>query len=257
MSSWFTIEKIDNTTLAISEYGHWEEPHCYLLLGSLKAILIDTGLGVESIKDVVKQLTDLPIQVVITHAHWDHIGGAKEFSNISIHHADSEWLEYGLPISDKAIQNNFAKRPTTKPLPTNFDLTNYTTPKLKPSIILKDGDKIDLGKRRVDIIHTPGHSPGSICIYDSGNGYLFTGDTLYEGTLYMNYESTDPLAFARSIDRLSDLNKLKLILPGHHKLALSPSVLTQAKSAFNTIRRKQALYHGSGLHRFGNINLLI
>lgn len=255
--SWFTVEKINDATLAISEYGHWEEPHCYLLLGSSKAVLIDTGLGVESIKGVVEQLTNLPVQVVITHAHWDHIGGAKEFSNISIHHADREWLEYGLPISDKVIQDNFAKRATTKPLPTNFDLTSYTTPKLKPSVILKDGDKINLGKRTIEIIHTPGHSPGSICVYDSSNGYLFTGDTLYEGTLHMNYESTDPLAFARSIDRLSHLNKLKLILPGHYKLELPPSLLTEARAAFRIVSRKQALYHGSGFHKFGNINLLV
>ena len=57
MKDWFTVEKIDNNTFAISEYKHWEETHCYLLCGNEKAILIDTGLGVENIKEITDSLT--------------------------------------------------------------------------------------------------------------------------------------------------------------------------------------------------------
>ena len=75
MKDWFTVEKIDEDTYAISEYQHWEETHCYLLCGTKRALLIDTGLGVANIKEVVDKLTMLPIFVVTTHVHWDHIGG--------------------------------------------------------------------------------------------------------------------------------------------------------------------------------------
>ena len=64
MKDWFTVEKIDNNTFAISEYKHWEETHCYLLCGNEKAILIDTGLGVENIKEITDSLTKLPIMVM-------------------------------------------------------------------------------------------------------------------------------------------------------------------------------------------------
>ena len=64
MKDWFTVEKIDNNTFAISEYKHWEETHCYLLCGNEKAILIDTGLGVENIKEITDSLTKLPIMVI-------------------------------------------------------------------------------------------------------------------------------------------------------------------------------------------------
>ena len=74
MKDWFTVEKIDEDTYAISEYQHWEETHCYLLCGTKRALLIDTGLGVANIKEVVDKLTMLPIFVVTTHVHWDHIG---------------------------------------------------------------------------------------------------------------------------------------------------------------------------------------
>ena len=66
MKDWFTVEKIDNNTFAISEYKHWEETHCYLLCGNEKAILIDTGLGVENIKEITDSLTKLPIMVITT-----------------------------------------------------------------------------------------------------------------------------------------------------------------------------------------------
>ena len=85
MYNWFTIEKIDNDTYAISEYKHWEQTHCYLLLGKQKSILIDTGLGIENIKTVVSSITDKPIQVITTHVHWDHIGGHKYFNDICVY----------------------------------------------------------------------------------------------------------------------------------------------------------------------------
>ena len=82
MSEWFTVEKIDSQTFAISEYKHWEETHCYLLCGEESAVLIDTGLGVSNIREIVDSLTKLPVMVVTTHIHWDHIGGHKYFDNI-------------------------------------------------------------------------------------------------------------------------------------------------------------------------------
>jgi len=257
MDDWFTVDKIDDTTWVISEYGHWEQVHSYLLIGKSQAALIDTGMGVKSIKQIVDKLTELPVQVVLTHAHWDHIGDANEFEKVSIHQADSDWLEHGLPISDEIIHKNFAKEPTTKALPADFNLATYSTPKVKPTSILKDGENVDLGDRQLQIIYTPGHSPGGICILDTSKDYLFTGDMIYKGTLFMNYESTDPVAFADSIKKLSRLKGVKLVLPSHNETPLDPSVIRETEIAFDELRRKDQLKHGSGLHSFGEIKVLI
>ena len=85
MDKWFTIEKIDDKTFAITEYKHWEESHSYLLLGTEKALLIDTGLGISNIKKEIDSLTKLPIIVATTHIHWNHLGGHKYFNNIAVH----------------------------------------------------------------------------------------------------------------------------------------------------------------------------
>ena len=98
MENWFTVEKIDGDTFVISEYKHWEETHCYLLCGTKKALLIDTGLGISNIKEVVDSLTDSPVTVVTTHVHWDHIGGHRYFNHIAVHSAEQQWLAEKFPI---------------------------------------------------------------------------------------------------------------------------------------------------------------
>ena len=84
MDDWFTIETIAPDTFALSEYRHWEETHCYLLLGTERALLIDTGLGVSDSRRAVDGLTALPVLAVTTHAHWDHIGGHRHFENTPV-----------------------------------------------------------------------------------------------------------------------------------------------------------------------------
>lgn len=98
MNGWFTVEKIDAQTFAISEYRHWEETHCYLLCGQDKSALIDTGLGVSNIQCVVDRLTTLPVTVLTTHVHWDHIGGHGLFDRIAVHEAEKDWIDGGFPL---------------------------------------------------------------------------------------------------------------------------------------------------------------
>lgn len=69
-NGWFTIEIIDENTSVISEYKHWEEIHCYVLNGTERCLLINTGLGVENIWEQVQKLTDKPVTVVTTHVHY-------------------------------------------------------------------------------------------------------------------------------------------------------------------------------------------
>lgn len=90
MKDWYTVEQLDEATFVISEYGHWEQTHCYLLIGHDRALLIDTGLGVGDIRRQVEHLTDKPVAAVATHIHWDHIGGHKFFPDFYAHEGEKE-----------------------------------------------------------------------------------------------------------------------------------------------------------------------
>lgn len=104
MENWFTVENIDHDIYVISEYHHWEETHCYLLCGNEQAVLIDTGLGVANIKKIIDSLTSLPVTVVTTHVHWDHIGGHKYYKHIGVHEAEREWLSNNFPIPLQVVK---------------------------------------------------------------------------------------------------------------------------------------------------------
>ena len=138
MNGWFTVEKIDAQTFAISEYRHWEETHCYLLCGQDKSALIDTGLGVSNIQCVVDRLTTLPVTVLTTHVHWDHIGGHGLFDRIAVHEAEKDWIDGGFPLPLNEVKEQLTKTPGT--LPEEFDLDLYRICQGKPQILFHDGD---------------------------------------------------------------------------------------------------------------------
>ncbi len=255
MKKWFTIKRIDNTTIAISEYGHWEKVHSYLIIGSNSAALIDTGLGIGNIKEVVDELTNLPIKVITTHVHWDHIGGHKHFKDIYVHEEDSKWLEEGLPISLEQVKRNLLQQPFSQKPPNDFNIDQYSVYKGEQTVKLKDKDVIDLGNRKLQIIHTPGHSPGHICIYEKETGYIFTGDLIYKGMLYAFFPSTDPIKYKESIDKLRNLENIQTVLPGHNELIISKDIVIQIGEAFELIERNGLLKHGTGVHKFINFSI--
>ena len=163
MEDWFTIQSIDEDTFVISEYKHPEETHCYLLLGKECALLIDTGLGVSNIKDVVSKITSLPVMVAVTHVHWDHVGGHRFFENFAVHENEIEWISGKFPLPLSVVKQNLCNEDCAFPI--DFDAENYVIFQGTPQQILHNNDEIELGNRVVKILHTPGHSPGHCCFF--------------------------------------------------------------------------------------------
>lgn len=254
MEDWFLIEQIDKNTFAISEYKHWEETHCYLLIGSKRAVLIDTGLGVANIKCVVEDITTLPILVINTHIHWDHIGGHKYFKDIMVHEKEVEWLSGKFPLPLQIVKKNLTLKPCG--FPDDFEIEDYNIFHGHPTSIMHDGDIIDLGSRKLKVIHTPGHSPGHCCFYEEDKGYLFSGDLIYKGCLDAFYPTTDPLAFMHSVDKIRTL-PIKKILPAHHQLNISVDLIDKIASAFHGLYRQNKLQQGNGIFEFGNFQIHI
>lgn len=253
---WFTVEKIDEATFAISEYGHWEKVHSFLLLGDEKAALIDTGLGIDNIKRITDQLTDLPITVITTHVHWDHIGSHGEFDEIYVHELEKDWLINGikgLPIEQlrKDIGQDI-----TLPTPASFDPLAYVPFQGNPTGVMKDGDILDIGKRRLMILHTPGHSPGHVCVFEKESGYLFTGDLLYTGApVYAFYPTTDPVDLVNSLERIANLTDVNKVFGSHNQLGLETGIFEDAKAAVKELREKDVIRHGTGIHTFGRFSV--
>ena len=253
MNDWFTVESVDATTYIISEYRHWEETHCYLLIGETSALLIDTGLGIANIREQVDLLTEKPVAAIASHVHWDHIGGHKHFSDILVHKLEEDWLNGSFPLPVQAVRKMLSKDCR---LPDAFCLDTYELFQGEPGRVLEDAEEIDLGKRYIKVLHTPGHAPGHMCFWEEERGYLFSGDLVYEGTLYANYPSTDPQKYLESLEKIAAL-PVRRLFPGHHNLDIKPELIPQITDVFRALQKENKLYHGSGKFDAGSFRLML
>ncbi len=253
MNDWFTIDQVEKDTFIISEYRHWEETHCYLLIGTTTSLLIDTGLGICNIHDEIIKLTDNSIVAVATHIHWDHIGGHEYFPEFYAHRDELNWLKGEFPLTMNQIKEMVIERCD---LPEGYDVNEYKFFQGNPTRILSDNDMMDIGGRCIEVHHTPGHSPGHMCFWEKERGYLFTGDIVYKDTLFAYFPSTDPQAYLNSLERISALPVTR-VFPAHHSLDIHPEILKRMRDAFRKINKDGKLRHGTGTFDFGDWAVLL
>ncbi len=254
-NNWFTIDELDSSTFGISEYGQWMKIHSYLFVGTETAILVDTGLGVGNIRTIVESLTNLPVKVITTHAHWDHTGGHPLFDWYSAHTLEREWIEKSFDRDPKEIADWLVKVPFTQEAPLEFDIEQFRPFQGKVENLHSDGDVFDIGGRQLKIIHTPGHSPGHVSIYEEERGYLATADLLYQGVLLGGLQYSNPANYRDSLLRLKTLPHIQKLLPGHGRLDIKIDLLDEAVDAFNNLAEKGLLKKGSGLHGFERLKV--
>ncbi|WP_164126936.1 MBL fold metallo-hydrolase [Sphingobacterium luzhongxinii] len=253
-NDWFTVDKIDNDTFVISEYKHWEETHCYLLNGANHSLLIDTGLGVDNIKNIVDKLATKPVIAIPSHTHYDHIGGLKYFDNFYIHEDEVDWINGNFPLPLDFIKNLLIEEPCE--FPVDFNIDNYQIFQGKPTKILKDNDVIELGNRNIQIIHTPGHAPGHMCFYEKEKQYLYSGDLVYKGKLTAFFPTSNPKTYKNSIDKIVNL-PIRKILPSHFDLNVPITIIQEIKDAFEQIENDGKLEQGTGLFHYSNFTISI
>ena len=232
---WFEVYKPAPQVFAIYEPHQAEETISYLIVGNTHALLFDTGMGISDIKKTAEELTQLPIVVLNSHTHNDHVGGNWEFD--TVYGMDTEFTRTKAKGSSAAAQEELSPGSICGDLPKGFDAKAYATKPWKIKRFVQSGDEIDLGNRKVEVIATPGHTPDAICLLDSANGLLFTGDTYYPAPIWLFRPETDLKAYAASIKRMAALApRLKLVLGAHNIPVAQPSVLPRLVSAFEQAR---------------------
>jgi glyoxylase-like metal-dependent hydrolase (beta-lactamase superfamily II) len=249
---WFHVYRLTEGTYALYEPNQFEEAISYLVEGSERAVLIDTGNGIGDIREVAESLTDLPLSVVLTHEHYDHVAGAWHFEAVTAYDNGASLARLAEGRSNESLQRYVTDDYLWKPLPYGWDPATWTIPPLTPTSLVTDGDMIELGGRSLEVIYTPGHSPGSMCLLDAQHRLLFTGDHFFPGPLYAYPEDVvleDYIASnARLVERLDEFDWL---LSGHNDPWVSSEVLPRVSAAFDTILSGGGEYsEGDGLRRY-------
>jgi glyoxylase-like metal-dependent hydrolase (beta-lactamase superfamily II) len=233
--AWFQVYRIRPGVFAIYEPQQSEEVISYLVTGSRKAVLFDTGMGISNIKAVAEELTKLPISVLNSHTHNDHVGDNWRFRDI--YGRDMPFTRKNARGSRSDAQAELAPGELCGALPAGFDRAAYRTRAFHISHWLHDGEKISLGGRVLQVVATPGHTPDSISLLDESNGLLFTGDMYYPGLIYLYRPETDLDAYTASIRKMAALApRLHLLLPAHNVPVADPRDLDRVLKAMEQVR---------------------
>jgi hydroxyacylglutathione hydrolase len=172
VDDYFAVEDLGDGTFAIGEPRYYQQNYSYLIVGQSRAVLFDSGSGTQDISGVVANLTKLPITVVASHLHFDHLGGIGPFGHVAM---------IDLPETRADVSGGLFK-------PSRYEYMGFFDDRAAPSFRVSEwlapGTIIDLGGRTLRVLSTPGHTPSSVALFDASNRRLFIGDFIYPTTLY-------------------------------------------------------------------------
>ncbi len=235
-SDWYSVYRVEPGVFALVEPRQFQEAISYLIVGRTRALLFDTGIGLVPMRPVIERLTSLPVTVLNSHTHFDHVGANAEFSDIR--GMDTPFTREnarGKPhaaVADEVAASSFCGGP-----PPGVDTAAFRSRPFTIARTVQDGDTIDLGDRQLTVVATPGHTPDAIALHDSANGLLWTGDSFYESTLWLFSPGTDLAAYEASMVRLSTLvPRLRRLLPAHNTATADPQQLSAVVEAIRTVR---------------------
>lgn len=161
------------------------------------------------------------IKILLTHSHWDHIADVKRFQN-----------EYQIPVFVHLSDAPNLERPGADGLPCWLDI-----PPIKADLLIEEGTVIVVGGLSFQVLHTPGHSPGSVCYYEPKSGILFSGDTLFKGTIgNLSFPNSCPSSMWPSLNKLARLPPMTRVFPGHGEattIEAESNWLSDAKKIFS------------------------
>ena len=238
-SDWFEVYRIRPGVFALYEPMQQEEVISYLVLGDRRALLFDTGLGIGDIRGLVRQLTSLPVMVLNSHTHFDHVGGNADFNDVL--GMDTDFTRHSALGNPLVYQEVFGPGSLCGLLPKGVNPGSFALRPFRISRLVRDGERMDLGGRTVRVLATPGHTPDSLCLFDEANGLLFTGDTFYPGPIYLFAPETSLPDYFASVAKLAALvPRVKLLLPGHNVAVADPENLTRLARAVQALQKGAA-----------------
>ena len=239
-NDWFKVYSVAPGVWAIYEPFQWQEVISYLIEGEERALLFDTGNGMGDIKAITDQLVDKPLLVLNSHTHFDHVGGNYQFSNVlslntefSISNSKGRQdADTAMEVSDDALCHG---------LPDGLKPEDHRLRAYTATDWVAGGDTIDLGGRTLEILHLPGHTPDAIALIDRKSGFLWTGDSFYEGPIWLYAPETDLALYRESLAKMVALvPSLNALFPAHNTPKTAPEILLDVQKAFDRVLSGEA-----------------
>lgn len=215
-SQWFQMMTLpDGVRLFLETHvDPWLRANIWHVSGRDRDLIVDTGMGLGSLRAALGALRERPVLAVASHAHFDHMGGHYEFSERACHRLDGAIMS--APDVRNTVANLFINESCISALPhAGYDLAHYAVRPAPPTRLLESGEVIDLGDRAFEVLHLPGHAPGAIALLERATGILFSGDVVYDGELIDSYPTSSSVAYRESMSRLMEL-PVSTVHAGHY-----------------------------------------
>lgn len=224
-----------NGIIRIDEHGHRHRINSYLVEGKHDVAVIDAGMGFANFKALADTLSDRDPIVLLTHAHWDHVGDAYLYDRVLVHASEADDLRTG--TTNRQLRHWFDERHLFNvEYPPETNPETRCIPGVEPTGYLEEGDVIELGGRPLEVIYTPGHSIGSVSFLDRTYRAIFTGDAVYGGTLLINFEGTDPEAYRETFRKLAALSsEVDYVYGAHMNAPMDARLLPQIYETYERI----------------------
>ena len=224
---WVTRRVSDDVTLVSEPHVHrFLRCNVWHIRGRDADLVVDTGMGIRPLRPFVERELDGPLIAVATHTHSDHVGGLHEFEHRVVHRDEADVVAAAqLGVLDVSVYGDttvgvyeaacyeFGEL-LIDAVPYGGVETYYDIAPAVATRIVDQGDVVDLGNRAFEVLHLPGHSPGSIGLWESATGTLFSGDALYDGPLLDELEGSDITDYEATIRRLRAL-PVEVVHGGH------------------------------------------
>jgi glyoxylase-like metal-dependent hydrolase (beta-lactamase superfamily II) len=218
---WFVRQRIDDRLTLLREPHVVPLMRCNIwhLRGRDRDLLVDSGMGLISLTAELADLAVKTITAVATHGHDDHIGGFHEFDDVRVHPEEAallldpqlDSLEPRVAWGDEAVEAletagyAMSDRYFVTALPPGFAIDSYYQEPVSTVHHIVEGDVVDLGDRHFEVLHLPGHSPGSIGLWEERTGTLFSGDAIYDGPLLDELAESSIPDYCTTMERLLTL----------------------------------------------------
>ncbi len=231
-SPWFEAREVgEGITLIVEPAVHrFLRCNIWYVRGRDRDMIVDTGMGIVPLRDELDRHFRSELLAVATHFHGDHVGGLGEFDARAISEHDRALLEAHDPGTDSLRVGDIPPEALAKIRAAGYEIddelfisalpvagyspSDYRVAATTATLTLRDGDVIDLGDRRFEVIPLPGHTPGSIGLWESDTGILFSGDAVYDGPLLDFGSDSDVPTYVRTMRRLQEL-PVRTVHAGH------------------------------------------
>lgn len=201
---WYDVEELTDHSYRVAEgvmFG------TYLVVGEDRALQIDAGAGFGDLQGMVSQLVDVPVTLLLTHSHWDHVGSAHGFEDIRIHDrelaggtVEASGFSYG---PDQFIDDWHA---AGREFPDDTDVENFEIPPITGVEAMDPDEPVDLGGRELELVELPGHSPGQLGVLDRDDAVLYGADVIHnDHGLYIHFEGCDIHEYVETFEKLQQM----------------------------------------------------